>query len=397
MTRKAYKGFVLAMALLSLGIGVSWYMAHRSESADTYSTATVHRGDIENRITAVGILQPSLYVDVGAQVSGKLKSLKASAGDAVKEGQLLAEIDPRILGAKVAEAKATLDNLKAQLKIRQAQWILHTKEHARNLVLLGQDAVALSEVETSEASLATAKAEIEALKAQIRQAEAALETARTNLEYTRITAPMSGTVLTVFAKEGQTLNASQQTPLILRIADLDVMTVWAQVSEADVTRLKIGQEAYFTLLGQPDRKWTGAIRQILPMPQNVNNVVFYHVLFDVHNPEHALFTQMTAQVFIVLEKTNNALLAPVSALRTDIHPGTGDHGKDNGASYHAKVLRTDGTVEARPVTVGVINGISAQIISGLNESERVVTGMGTRSGNGSKGKGLGGGKNRGKL
>jgi membrane fusion protein, macrolide-specific efflux system len=217
------------------------------------------------------------------------------------------------------------------------------------------------------------------------------------LEYTRITAPIAGTVLMMNAKEGQTLNANQQTPVILRIADLNMMTVWSQISEADVTQVKSGQDAYFTLLGQLDRRWAGTIRQIMPMPEEINTVVFYPVLFDVPNPKHELFPRMTAQVFIILEKAENATLVPVSALQKSSRPAAGVPESISSPSYFVNVPRSDGPAEARPVNVGISNAVFVQITSGLREGETVVTGTRPPAGSGAPKNGLGSGKNMGAV
>src|SRR5262249_18559497 len=136
----------------------------------------------------------------------------------------------------------------------------------------------------------------------------------TTLGYSKIYAPMDGTVVSVTSLQGQTLNASQQAPIILRIGDLSTMSVWTQVSEADVPKLRIGMSAYFTTLGQPDIKWPGVLRQIQPTPTVVNNVVLYTAVFDVDNPKGTLLPQMTAQVFFVSEGAKNVITVPLAAL-----------------------------------------------------------------------------------
>lgn len=378
---------ILIIICISLTSGVvSWFIMSKKSRIGNYLTAKVIRGNIENTVTAVGVLQPFYYVDVGAQVTGQLKTLKVKAGDSVKKGQLLAEIDPIIFQAKVLEASATLENLKAQLKVKEAQFLFARQQHARNSDLIKEDAVAAKDFETTEASLKTSQAEIEAINAQIKQSEAALKLAEANLGYTKITAPMSGVVVSVIAREGQTLNANQQTPVILRIADMNTMTVWAQVSEADVSRLKPGQEVYFTTLGQPDRRWVGTLRQILPTPEVINNVILYNAVFDVPNPDGDLKVQMTMQVFFVLEKAQNTLIIPAQALQLP----------KKKAQNMVWVLKPDGTVESRDVTVGVMNAVSVEILSGLQEGETVITGTVQLQRDGKKGGGLGG-KKGGKL
>jgi macrolide-specific efflux system membrane fusion protein len=233
-----------------------------------------------------------------------------------------------------------------------------------------------------------------------------------NLRYTRIFAPMAGTIVTLTAREGQTLVSSQQAPVILRIADLKTMTVQTQVSEADVSKVKTGMPVYFTTLGQPKRRWQGTARQVLPTPEVVNNVVLYNVLFDVENADGALKPQMSAQTYFVIARADNALAVPVAALKPidgarrekgkrdeapkaektaastvgvvseaqAAEPPKGerrarsDERKPRERAYLVQVVGSDGKVEDRRITVGVMNRINAQVLSGLSEGEMVVIG-----------------------
>jgi membrane fusion protein, macrolide-specific efflux system len=204
-------------------------------------------------------------------------------------------------------------------------------------------------------------ADVASLTAQMKQATAAVGPAAANLGYTRITAPMAGEVVSITTLEGQTINANQQAPNILRIADMTTMTVCAQVSEADIVRVKVGQAVYFTVLGQP-RRWSGTVRQILPTPELISNVVFYDVLFDIPNPDRALNIQMTAQVFIVLAAAKHALLIPAAAVGN----------ASPGSTINVLVLSTAGRPESRAITIGIRSEISAQVTAGLVEHEQVV-------------------------
>ncbi len=403
--KKAKAFHWILVVALSAGAGIIlWYFVHQGPSPSNYLTVKVTRGDIENTVTAVGILQPSYYVDVGAQVSGQLKSLRTKMGDFVKRGDLLAEVDPTLYSTRVMEATATLENLQSQLKMKEVQHTLTSKQYMRNISLLKENAISVSEAEKSETSYKTTEAEIEALRAQIKQAEANLETTRANLNYTKIVAPLSGTVVSIYSREGQTLNANQQTPIILRIADMNTMTVWAQVSEADISRLRIGQEVYFTLIGQPEKRWISKLKQIFPTPEIINNATFYNALLDVSNPKQELKVQMTAQVFFVIEKAENALMVPVSALQP-IERKNQNQAKrrkeetrlDKRRLFIVRVIQKDGSVEEGEVTVGVMDGVSAEIVSGLQEGERVITGMGTLPKESKKAKGLDASKKGGRL
>src|SRR6202000_3471907 len=157
-------------------------------------------------------------------------------------------------------------------------------------------------------------AQIAALKAQVNGASSLVGGDNIQLGYTKIYAPMAGTIASITASEGQTIIAIQQEPVLLRIADLTTMTVWTQVSEADVPKLHVGMDAYFTTLGEPDKRWTGKLTQIQPTPTTVNNVVLYTATFDVANPDNQLMTQMTAQVFFVTASAHDVVTVAVSAL-----------------------------------------------------------------------------------
>lgn len=412
-TIRKFRLILVTAGAVVLAISLWWHLYAGTGPTEIYATTPVVRGNIENSVAAVGILQPLSFVDVGAQVSGQLKTLKVKEGNTVKKGDLIAEIDPTVYAAKLLEAQANLENLKAQLKVKQAQLVLNTQKHNRYTTLIKLDSVAEADAEAAFAALETSRAEIEAIQAQIKQAEGALETAKANLGYTKITAPMDGTVVSITARQGQTLNANQQAPIIMRIADIDTMTVWAQVSEADVPRLKPGQEAYFSTLGQPNKRWTGNLRLILPAPEIINNVTFYDALFDVPNPGSQLKVQMTAQTFFVLERAQDALIIPASALENfsstrgtgaGRKSGAGQKQKDNPASKTIReqpatvqVLKDDGSVESRQISVGVSTAVLAQVLSGLQEGERVVTGIANQTAIQQKAAGLGGGKRPNKL
>jgi len=328
-----------------------------------YSTAEVIRGDIESTVVAAGIVQPLKFVDVGAQTSGVLKSLKVIRGDQVKKDQLIAEIDPVLADTALTAANAALDNMISQRSVKQAQLVLAKVQRDRNdkLFAQGDGSVSASDRDITRANYDVALAEVASLTAQIKQATAAVDTAKANLGYTKITAPMAGEVVSITLLEGQTLNANQQAPNILRIADIGTVTVWAQVSEADIVRVKPGQNVYFTVLGSP-RRWNGRVRQILPTPELINNVVFYDVLFDIPNPERELKIQMTAQVFIVLAEAKGVLLIPAAAI--------GNAGE--GSSVKVRVLKDDGKVEQRAIKIGIKSEIMAEVTEGLKEKERVV-------------------------
>ncbi|MGQ9366013.1 efflux RND transporter periplasmic adaptor subunit [Azospirillum sp. A39] len=358
MKRTGRVAAILAAALLA---GGGWWLLNaRAATPPALRTQAVALGSVEDAVSAVGTLQPRDYVDVGTQVSGQLRRILVEIGQSVERGQLLAEIDPTVYEARVASDQAQLLVQRAQLAERRIQLELAEKQYERQRRLYASRTASETALETADANRRTLAAQIAATEAQIQQTESALKGDQANLGYTKIYAPMAGTVVDVTARQGQTLNANQQAPIVLRIAELDTMTVQTQVSEADVSRLALGMPAYFTTLGQPDRRRRGVLRQILPTPEVVNNVVLYSALFDVENPEHDLLPQMSAQVFFLVAEAHDVPVVPVAALRPD-----------QGGGHLVRVL--EGGVPAdRPVGIGASNRVVAEVRSGLAVGDHVV-------------------------
>lgn len=360
----------------------TWFAAN--DPANSTLTATVTRGDIEDTVTATGTLQPKDYVDVGTQVSGQLKNLLVDIGAIVTKGQLLAEIDPSVYQSKVDADRAQLLNQQAQIADKQAQLQLAKLQFVRQKNMTRDNATTTEALQSAEATQQSALAQLNAIKAQRQQTESTLRGDEANLGYTKIYAPMAGTVVSQAAKQGQTLNANQQAPIIMRIADLSTMTVEAQVSEADVPKLRVGMDVYFTTLGGNNRRFYGKLRQIPPTPTVLNNVVLYDALFDVPNPDQILMTQMTAQVFFVISSAKDAVLVPLPALHSAAAKGQtrrarGSNGTDprsqfaNGRAL-VSVIGSDGKSVEHEVKLGVMNRVSVQIISGLEPGDNIVIG-----------------------
>lgn len=342
------------------------YVVMKKEKKPAYKVEEIVRGDIEQAVTALGTIQPKEYVDVGTQVSGQLKKVLVEIGQHVEKGQLLAEIDPTVYETRVKAGRSALDNLQAQLLQRQAQLELANQQAARSRSLWTANAISQDALQTAEANAKIAKANLAAVKAQINQTTSTLAGDVANLGYTKIYAPMSGTVVSQTALAGQTLNANQIAPIVLRVARLDVMTVQAQVAEADVVKVRNGMPVYFTTLGMPEKRWQSTVRQMLPTPTVLNDVVLYTALIDIKNPKQSLMTSMTAQVFFMIGSARNAVLAPTAALMPDR--------KKRGAFYKASVMTDDGP-EERSVTVGLQNRTQVEIKSGLQPGEKVIVGL----------------------
>ncbi|MFK4825246.1 efflux RND transporter periplasmic adaptor subunit [Paenochrobactrum sp. BZR 588] len=367
--KPAYLKWLLIAVIVAGGAFWYWQSSGADQGTGTAQlTQKVVRGDIENAITAVGTLKALRSVNVGAQVSGQLKSVKVEVGDQVTKSQLLAEIDPAPIEKRVEMSSAQLENLEAQLISREAQAKIKKLNADRQRALLATRGVSKATVEQADADQVMAEADVKSLRAQIRQQQAQVESEKVDLGYTKIYSPMDGTIVDQPAKEGETLNAVQSAPTVVTVADLTILSVEAQVSEADISRLKIGMEAYFTLLGQPGKRYQGKLRQIKPTPEVLNNVVLYYALFDVPNPDDELKIDMSAQVYFINDAAKDALLVPVSALK-DAPSG---NGKTGSSSATVSVVTPSGATQEKTVEVGIRNRVQAQVISGLEEGETVI-------------------------
>ncbi|WP_043641494.1 macrolide transporter subunit MacA [Chromobacterium haemolyticum] len=357
-------GIALAAVLALAGWGLWLWLAPKP--APQVLTAEVTRADLEDVVLASGVLKPLRQVDVGAQASGQLKTLNVEAGDRVRKGELLAEIDPENSLNDLKASEAQLESRVAQLRSKQATLRQAERELARQKQMMGEGSTSQKDLLTAETNYQTQTAELDDLQAQIRQNRFQIDKNRTTLGYTRITAPMDGEVIEIVTQQGQTVIASQTVPVILKLADLSTMTVHTQVAEADVIRVKAGLPVYFTVLGAPDRPIRGKLRAILPTPEKINNANFYKALFDVKNVDGKLRVEMTAQVSIVLAESKQALSIPLSAL--------GAAGKDG--RYSVKVQGKDGQLHERQVRIGLKTATRVQILDGLKAGEKVVTSEG---------------------
>ena len=373
---RALRYGLIALVVLAAGVGIklAFFPAAKPPA---YVTATAALGDLEQSVLATGTLQAFKQVSVGAQASGQVKSLKVALGDTVKKGQLVAEIDASKQQNDVRNTQAALDNVRAQLASRQAALKQAELTFKRQQELLAADAISRQDFEQAEATLNTTRAEIVASNAQIAQAKIAADTSQVNLGYTKILAPMDGVVVAIVTQEGQTVNANQSAPTIIKLALLDTITVKAQISEADVVRVKAGQKVYFTILGAPDKRYYTTLRTVEPAPDSIatettsnstssaSAAVYYNGLLDVPNPDGRLRISMTAQVYVVLNEAKQVVTIPSSALGE----------RDRQGMTTVRVIGEDGKPQPRKVKVGINNNINAQILEGLAVGEKVVTGQ----------------------
>lgn len=387
MKKSSKRKLILILSGLILLGGGAYFLLHKPEAAPSYVTEPVRRGDIENSVLANGMLQASKLVSVGAQVSGQIQSLPVDLGQEVKKGDLIAQIDSLAQQNNLQNALASLKSINAQYRAKQAQIRQAKLEYTRQQEMLADKASSRADFEAAEATLTVYQAELEQLQAQKQQAEINVDSARIDLGYTKITAPMDGTVVYSAVEVGQTVNANQTTPTIVEMAQLDTMTVKAQISEADIVNVHPGQAVYFTILGRPNHPYRGTLRAIEPGPTSMDgddsnmsssdsDAIYYHGLFDVENPDRTLRIGMTAQISIVLAKSDDALLVPSQVLKVKPRDKAASpvERKSRGPQYQVPVL-VDNQVQYVDVTVGINNKINAEILSGLKEGDQVVLGM----------------------
>lgn len=350
-----------------------------SDDQPALLTASVTRGDIEQTVEATGTLEPKEMVSVGAQVSGRIETLSVRVGQSVRKGQLIAEIDAQTQTNSLRTAHAELANLQAQRASRQATLARAQQAFRRQQTMVAGEATSVADYQTAEAELKAAQADVAAIDAQIQQARVNVNTAEVNLGYTRVVAPMDGVVVAVVTQQGQTVNAVQAAPTIAILAQLDVMEVKAEISEADVIRVAPGMPASFTILGDPDHRYRANLLEIEPAPESIvdevnssssgssatsDTAIYYNALFQVPNTDGRLRALMTAQVSIVLARKQGVLLIPSSAL--------GDRGKDG--KYAVRVVGEDGSVAVRQVSIGLNTNVSAEVTGGLKLGEKIVVG-----------------------
>ncbi|ELX8380174.1 macrolide transporter subunit MacA [Providencia vermicola] len=336
------------------------------EQKEVFQTVSVTRGDLNKQVQATGKLDAVRKVDVGAQVSGQLQTLYVKEGDNVKKGDLLAVIDPQKAQNDVTESQETIHELESNLALAKAELRLAEVTYQRQLSLSKLQAVSKQDLDKAQTDVEVKKAQVATYQSQIKRNQATLDTAKTNLKYTQITAPMDGIVTFIKTLQGQTVIAAQEAPTILTLADLDTMLVKTEVSEADVIYLKPGQAASFTVLGAPDKRFSGVLKDILPTPEKINDAIFYYARFEVPNPQHLLKLQMTAQVQIDLESHKDVLLLPLSALGTEVSPQV----------YDVEILNGE-NAEKRQIKIGSRNDIYVEVIDGLKEGEQVITSRST--------------------
>ncbi len=361
-----------------IALGVKKFVFTEAPPPQVTTTAAV-KADIEEAVLATGTIEAARLVSVGAQVTGVLTKLHVALGDHVTKGQAIAEIDSSTQQNELRKAEAGVLSVRAQRLAKTALLKQTGLAAARLRALVAIDAGSRADLESAEAVYSTTQADIASLDAQLSQAELTRDTAKVNLAYSHVNAPIDGVVVAVVTEQGQTVNSNFSSPTIIKLAQLDTMTIKAQISEADVPRVHPGLPVYFTLLGDPDTRYDAVLKRVEPGPttlatdtsatsatagsaSSAAKAIYYNGIFDVPNPDGKLRIAMTAQATIVVSSVKAALTIPSAALGAKAADGR----------YNVRVKEGTKIVD-HAVRIGLNNRVQAQVVDGLQAGDLVVT------------------------
>ena len=372
------KRFFILLGLAVAAGAAYYFLSSNNKQETTYLTESVTRGDVEKTVVASGSVESVNEVDVGAQASGKITKLYVKLGQEIKKGEMIADIDSTTQINTLNTKKAALVSYQAQLKAKKTAYDVALSSYNRLSKLYTQKATSLDSLNTAKSTLDNAKAEMEAIEANIKQAEIEVNTAETNVGYTKITAPMDGTVISVPVSEGQTVNANQTTPTIVTIADLSKMKIKPEISEGDITKVKAGQEVSFTILSDSQTVYHSVIDSVDPAnttttdssstssstsssnSNSTTSAIYYYANVLIDNPDRTLRIGMTTENNIKIANAKDVLLVSNMAIQ-----------KRDGKSF-VNVLNDKNQPEQCEVETGVQNDFHTEIKSGLNEGEKVI-------------------------
>jgi len=388
MKKKKIKRVTVLVVLVAALVAGYTIHTHKKNNVLKYKTEKVTRGDIVEAIIANGTVNAVTTVSVGTQVSGTIKEIYVDYNSPVRKNQILAQIDPSVLQAQYDQQKANLAAAKANVARMEAQLLDAKRTMERNRELYSKGFIARSEKETAETNYEAALAQLNAAKAQVVQTEAAVNYAATNLRYTRILSPVNGIVISRNVDVGQTVAASFQTPTLFLIAqDLTKMQIDTNVDEADIGKVKVGQNVEFTVDAYPDKTFSGTVFQVRNAPTVTQNVVTYDVVVKVSNPDFLLKPGMTANVSIISNSRENVLKIPNAALR--FKPGFPEKSRkqavDQGRNRTKEEMKggksrgpsiwilKNGKPQQVEVVTGISDGAYTEIVSGqIKEGDEVI-------------------------
>lgn len=354
---------------------VIYFVFFYSSDEVQFLTQKVGRTNISQTIESVGKVYAKDQVDVGAQVSGQITKLYVDVGDKVKQGDLIAQIDKDKQQNDLDITKAQLESARANLESKKVALDIATKQYLREQKLYANKATSLESLETLKNNYFSLKANVAELNASVVGLEITLKNAQKDLDYTTITAPMDGVIINVAVDEGQTVNANQNTPTIVRIANLDEMEIRMEIAEADVNKIKIGTEVDFAVLSDPDKIYNAKISSIDPADTEVSDsssssnsfssssssssAIYYYAKFFVPNKDNFLRIGMSIQNEIVVASAKNVIAVPTYVIKNDKK------------GYFVEVLEDKEAVK-KYVKLGLKDSLNTQILEGLDENEELI-------------------------
>lgn len=368
MSKKIIITCVILLIVISIVLGIL------SKGKKTfYETDELKKCTISQTVEASGTINPVNTVSVGSTVSGLIKEIYVDFNSVVKKGQVLAQIDPAIFEATVKQQQAAIVNAQANLAKLQANADYSRKTFNRYQNLYKRNFISKSDLDQAKSTYQADMAQIAAAKAQIVQAQAQYKTALTNLDYTKITAPVDGMIISRKIDVGQPVAASFQAPELFTIAqDLKKMQIEVNVSEADIGKVEKGQSVIYTLDGYPDSEFYGKVTQVRISPTTVSNVVTYSVIVEVENEDLKLKPGMTANVQIVTKKVENVYCVSNSALKVNINEKNEIMKYENPGIW----LLENKTPKRVEVEIGISDDEKTQIISNkLKQSDKIIIGI----------------------
>ena len=379
-TKKISSVWIIVSVIVAIAI-LAWLLSgKKKDTTINFTTEAVAPTNIENSVTATGTIEAVKTVTVGTQVSGIINKLFVDYNSVVKKGQVIAELDKQNLQSQLNSAKAQLSQAQANLLSAQSDLAYQKANYQRNKNLYNKGLISANDYEQSRLSWQTANATVAERRDAVAAAREEVSRAQTNLSYAVITSPIDGVVISKSVEEGQTVAASYSTPELFTIAkDLKDMRVIANVDEADIGGVKVGQRVTFTVDAYPNDTFEGAVTQVRQEATTTNNVVTYEVVISAPNQDLKLKPGLTANVNIYTEEIKNVLSVPSKALRyTSEKETVGGRKIQDVTNAKNKVWTLEGnTLVAHKVTVGSTDGVHTQILGGIKNGAKVITGIAT--------------------
>lgn len=375
---KISKVWILVAIVVVLAVVAFLLSGNKKKEQVQFNTAEVAPANIVNTVTATGTIEPVTSVTVGTQVSGIVSKLYVDYNSVVKKGQVIAELDKSNLISELNSAKANLEQAKASLASAESSLSYQAANFRRNKTLYQKGLISGNDYESARLSYQTALANVSSARDQVAAAREQVKKAQTNLGYATITSPIDGIVLSKSVEEGQTVAASFSTPTLFTIAkDLTNMQVVADVDEADIGNVKVGERVTFTVDAYPDNTFSGTVTQVRQEATTTNNVVTYSVVISAPNADLKLKPGLTATVTIYTQENKGVLSVPSKALRfTPEKETVGGMKIKDIANTKNKVWTIEGnTVVAHRVNIGMTDGSHTQILSGIRRGTKVITGI----------------------